>query len=65
MSRCCAECRQEFNAMRPAVEPVALRTLEAGRTVPRLRIVAHGSLCAACARAGVGAVQTSGKGGWM
>lgn len=48
--RVCASCRQEFGPLRPPVEPVELRTLEAGRLVPRLRIVAHGSLCAACAR---------------
>ncbi len=50
--RCCAECREEFGPLRPAVEPVELRTLEAGRLVPRLKIVAHGALCAGCARQG-------------
>ena len=49
--RRCAECQQPFNDLRPPTEPVELRTLEAGRTVPRLRVVAWGSLCAACARA--------------
>jgi len=49
-TRVCAECREPFSDARPPVEAVALRELEAGRQVPRLRIVAHGSLCAACAR---------------
>jgi len=48
--RCCATCGEEFTKLRPPAEPVELRSYQPGSTVPRLRIVAHGSLCAGCAR---------------